>query len=72
MDAIPTELLDGIVEEAHRTLAEMRKTTDTETRRLQSETVNNLCGSLGVFFDLMSNTMFPDMPDEFDSEEDDD
>ena len=66
----PTQIPDSISSETQRILTEMGKTKDLEQRRLQSEIVFNLCKSLGVFFDMMSNAMLSDIPDVFESDED--
>ncbi len=71
----PADLMGLLTDEATRTLREMSKTKDLERRRIQSEITKNLCGSLQVFFDLMTNTMSGDIPDfmcEDDDEEEDD
>lgn len=67
----PAELLDPIVDEAQRVLAEMKGTKDLQQRLTQSEILRNLCQSLGVFFDLMSNGIDEDdFEDLLDDEED--
>ncbi len=65
----PTILMDPIVNEAKRTLNEMKKTKDLNERKIQSEIVNSLCQSMGVFFDVMSNAVhMSDVPDFLDDE----
>ena len=67
----PTDLIDPIVGQTKRTLTEMKKTSDLGERKVQSEIVENLCKSLGVFFEVMSNAMqSPDLADFFDDEDD--
>lgn len=53
----PTDVIEPILREAKRTLGEMKKSKDLNDRKHQSEIVNNLCQSLGVFFDMVSNTL---------------
>jgi len=66
------DILDLTLNEANRILEEMGETKDLDKRKSQSEVLNNLCQSAGVFFDLMSAAIgaagFPDL-DEFDGEE---
>jgi hypothetical protein len=68
----PANVMDGLLVEARRLLDEMERTQDLEIRRIQSETVRNLCTSLSVFFDAI-NSVWPDEDLlDFDMEEDDD
>ena len=64
----PDDILDSTMREAERIIDEMKKTKDLNQRKDQSEILNNLCQSAGVFFDFMSNTMmangFPNMDKE--------
>jgi hypothetical protein len=63
MHGDPTDILDPLIAQAKRTLAEMAKTKDLAERKTQSEIVHNLCQSLGVFFSMFMDAA-PD-PDEF-------
>lgn len=65
----PSDILDPIMDEATRTLKEMKNTKDLAQRKVQSATLLNLCRSAGVFFDLMSDAMMSgDLPDFSDDE----
>ena len=70
----PTDLLDELFTQTRRLLSDMARTEDLEKRRLQSETIRNLCGSIGIFFDAMSDAMSLENMLEFedDDEEDED
>lgn len=72
MQTDPTDLLDGLFTQTQRLLSEMARTEDLEQRRLQSETVRNLCGSIGIFFDAMSEAMSLDNMLDFDDDDEDD
>jgi hypothetical protein len=66
----PTDLLDELFTQTRRLLRDMAHTENLEERRLQSETIRNLCGSIGIFFDAMSDAMsYEDMLDFEDDDE---
>lgn len=64
----PDNLLTPMFTEVNRLLVEMKKTKDLEKRKIQSEIVKNLCESLGVFFDTLTNTMAGGIEDDDDDE----
>ncbi len=69
----PIVLIDPIIEETRRALVSLKRTKDLNKRKIQSEIVYNLCRSLGVFFDLISEVMRPEnIPGFFDEYQDDD
>ncbi len=57
MQTDPSELMDAIMVEARRSLQEMAGTSDLEQRRIHSETIKNLFGAMGVFFEAMNDAM---------------
>ena len=62
--AVPEDILDPLIDEIKDTIKEIRNTKDLEKRKTQSETLKNLCHSVGVFFDFMNDSMFADgLPD---------
>ena len=67
----PEDVLDPMIEEIQRLLAEMKDTRDLEQKKTQSEILKNVCTSLGVFFDFMSDALEGDMVDFLDEEEED-
>ena len=67
----PDNVLDPMLAEVTRLLVEMKKTKDLEKRKLQSEIIKNLCESLGVFFDTMTNAMAENMADLLEDEDED-
>ncbi len=56
----PEKMMAGISKEIDATLKAMRKAKTAEERRMHSETLKNLCESLGVFLNLMSDMMLYD------------
>ena len=71
MQSDPTNVMDGLMAEAGRLLEEMGRTQDLEIRKVQSETIANLCNSLGVFFDAMNTAWMNDDLLDFDMDDDD-
>ena len=65
----PSEMMDALMVETKRALADLAATTDHEQRLLQSETIRNLCESLGVFFDAMNDAMSLEGMYDFDDDE---
>ena len=51
----PDKIMNGISKEIFSTLKAMDKAKTPEERLVYSETVKNLCESLGVFLNLLSN-----------------
>ncbi len=51
----PEKIMTGISKEIDATLKAMGKAKTPEEKLTHSETVKNLCKSLGVFLDLMSD-----------------
>ena len=60
----PEKLMAGISEEIEATLKAMGKAKTPEEKLTHSETVKNLCESLGVFLNLLSDMMPCDDDDE--------
>lgn len=60
----PEKIMTGISKEIDATLNAMGKAKTPEERLTHSETVKNLCESLGVFLNLMSDMMPYDDDDE--------
>ncbi len=65
----PSEVMDLLMVETKRSLADLAATSDAEQRVLQSETVRNLCESLGVFLDAMNDAMSLENLYDFDDDE---
>lgn len=65
----PNEIFGPVIRETVRVLKEMAKTDSLEDRKLQSEIVNNLCQSIGMFLDLMSSTAIDSDYLDYDEEE---
>jgi hypothetical protein len=53
----PEKIMNGISKEIDAALKAMAKAKTPEEKLVYSETVKNLCESLGVFLNLMSNVM---------------
>lgn len=53
----PEKIMNGISKEIDTALKAMAKAKTPEEKLVYSETVKNLCESLGVFLNLMSNVM---------------
>ena len=62
----PDKLMDGISREISTALKAMSKAKTPEEKLLYSEVVKNLCDSLGVFLNLMSDMAFYEDGDELD------
>ncbi len=60
----PDKIMSGISKEILIALKEMGKAKTPEEKLLYSETVKNLCDSLGVFLDLLSDMRLHDDEDE--------
>lgn len=54
----PEKIMNGISKEIMMTLKLMEKAKTPEEKHRYSETVKNLCDSLGIFLNLMSD-MYP-------------
>ena len=59
----PDKIMTDISKEIAVTLKAMGKAKTPEEKRTHSETVKNLCESLGVFLNLMSDMMLYDDDD---------
>ncbi len=51
----PEKIMNGISKEIVTALKAMEKVKTPEEKRMYSETVKNLCDSLGVFLNLLSD-----------------
>ena len=51
----PEKIMNGISKEIEATLKAMEKAKTPDEKMTHSETVRNLCESLGVFLNLMSD-----------------
>lgn len=71
-----SDIVDDLMREAKRVVLEMSRTKDVNQRKLQSEIAHNLCQSIGVFFNFMTNAVqsadSESLMDETGFEEDDD
>lgn len=59
----PDKIITGLTNELSAELKTMSKTKDIDAKEAHSRIIKNLCQSLGVFFDLMSE-MMPYEPDD--------
>lgn len=59
----PDKIITGLTKELSAELKTMAKTKDLDAKEAHSRIIKNLCQSLGVFFDLMSE-MMPYEPDD--------
>ena len=59
----PEVIITGLTKELAAELKIMSKTKDIDAKETHSRIIKNLCQSLGVFFDLMSE-MMPYEPDD--------
>lgn len=59
----PDKIITGLTKELSAELKTMSKTKDIDAKETHSRIIKNLCQSLGVFFDLMSE-MMPYEPDD--------
>lgn len=59
----PDKIITGLTKELSAELKTMSKTKDIDAKEAHSRIIKNLCQSLGVFFDLMSE-MMPYEPDD--------
>ena len=53
----PEKIIEGLSKELISELKAMSKVKDVNEKEIHSRIVKNLCGSLGVFFDLASDMM---------------
>nr|WP_320016073.1 hypothetical protein [uncultured Desulfobacter sp.] len=53
----PDKIITGLTKELDAELKTMSKTKDIDAKEAHSRIIKNLCQSLGVFFDLMSEMM---------------
>jgi hypothetical protein len=60
----PEKIMNGISKEIFTALKAMEKAKTPEEKLMSSETVKNLCESLGVFLDLISDMAPYDDDDE--------
>ena len=67
----PEKIITGLTKELTAELKIMSKTKDIDAKETHSRIIKNLCQSLGVFFDLMSEMMpyDPDEDDDLDNED---
>ncbi|HKL81877.1 MAG TPA: hypothetical protein VJ879_05115 [Desulfobacter sp.] len=65
----PDKIIDGLTKELAAELKTMSKAKDLETKETHSRIIKNLCQSLGVFFDLMSEMMPYGPDDDLDNED---
>ncbi|RME50992.1 MAG: hypothetical protein D6795_09040 [Deltaproteobacteria bacterium] len=61
----PEKLLTGLSKEIETALKDMKKAKDPQEKLVRSKTLKNLCQSLGVFLNFMSDIM------PYDDEDDD-
>ncbi len=59
----PSDLFDPLIAEINRTLKEISETEDIGKRQKQSEVLKNLCGSLGIFLEMIGNVMDLNFPE---------
>ncbi len=67
----PDKIIDALTKELTAELKAMSKTKDLNKKEVHSRVIKNLCKSLGVFFDLMSE-MMPFFPEEDLADDNDD
>jgi len=60
----PEKIMNGISKEILAALNAMEKVKTPEEKLMHSETVKNLCDSLGVFLDLINDMALYDNEDE--------
>ncbi len=60
----PEKIMNGISNEISTALKEMEKAKTPEEKLMHSKTVKNLCESLGVFLNLISDMSLYDDEDE--------
>ena len=65
----PDKIITGLTNELSAELKTMSKTKDLDAKETHSRIIKNLCQSLGVFFDLMSEVMPFDPNDDLDNED---
>lgn len=65
----PDKIIDGLTKELAAELKIMSKTKDIDAKETHSRIIKNLCQSLGVFFDLMSEMMPYGPGDDLDNED---
>ncbi len=65
----PDKIIDGLTKELAAELKIMSKTKDIDAKEAHSRIIKNLCQSLGVFFDLMSEMMPYGSGDDLDNED---
>jgi len=65
----PEVIITGLTKELAAELKIMSKTKDIDAKETHSRIIKNLCQSLGVFFDLMSEVMPFDPNDDLDNED---
>ena len=66
----PDKIITGLTKELAAELKTMSKAKDINEKEAHSRIIKNLCQSLGVFFDLMSE-MMPYDPDDDDLDNED-
>ena len=62
----PDQLMNGISKEIFIALNQMNKAKTADEKRLYSETIKNLCESLGVFLELLKEMPYFDDEDDVD------
>ena len=65
----PEKIMDGLSKELNSALKAMSKAKDLNEKEVYSRIVKNLCGSLGVFFNLASEMMPLDSDDDLEKED---
>jgi hypothetical protein len=65
----PEKIMDGLSKELNSALKAMSKAKDVNEKEVYSRIVKNLCGSLGVFFNLASEMMPLDSDDDLEKED---
>jgi len=64
----PEKIMDGLSRELNSTLKAMAKAKDVNEKEAYSRIVKNLCESLGVFFNLVSQMMPFESDDDFEED----
>jgi hypothetical protein len=64
----PEQIMDGLSKELNSALKAMAKAKDVNEKEVYSRIVKNLCGSLGVFFNLAGEMMSADADDDLEED----
>ncbi|OQY11178.1 MAG: hypothetical protein B6I30_07305 [Desulfobacteraceae bacterium 4572_187] len=65
----PEKIMDGLSKELNKALKAMSKAKNANEKEVYSRIVKNLCESLGVFLDLVSEMMPFDFDDDLKKED---